>query len=134
MRALLSRAIAARLTACTSACQIQGNMTAVGDGRSWNISVRTPQHFASLLADPPAPVTNAFLTIETLVNYNCQLFPAAPSSQVLFHSVLLRGSDGDSVPLLWQPELKHRECQQDVAVLDDGARVALLYNSSLRHS
>ncbi len=109
-------------------------MTAAGDGRSWNVSVRTPQHVASLLADPPAAVTNAFLTIETLVNYNCQLFPALPSSQVLFHSLLLRDTDGASVPLLWQPELKHRECQQDVAVLDGGTRVALLYNSSLLHS
>ena len=66
---------------CFTRAQIQGNMTADPDGRSWNISVRTPLHFAFMTATPPAPVTNAFLTIETIVNYNCQLFPAPPSSQ-----------------------------------------------------
>ena len=106
-------------------------MTAVGGSDSWNISVRTPLHLASVLATTPAPVTNAFLTIETIVNYNCQLFPAPPSSQVLFQSVTVTDSDGNPVPLLWQPQIKHRECQQDVAVYDHGTQVALMYNSSL---
>lgn len=135
-------------------------MTAEGDGRSWNISVRTPLHFASLLVTPPAPVTNAFLTIETIVNYNCQLFPAPPSTQVLFNSLELLDIAGSSVPMAWQPQagafaafashitqhapftwflsslthcfqIKHHECQQDVAIYDDGARVALMYNSSI---
>jgi hypothetical protein len=111
--------------------QIQGNMTAVGGSGMWNISVRTPLHFASMVATPPAPVTNAFLTIETIVNYNCQLFPAPPSTQVLFESVTLKDGDGNDVPLLWQPEVKHHECQQNVAVYDDGREVALMYNSSI---
>ena len=80
---------------------------------------------------PRDGVTNAFLTIETIVNYNCQLFPAPPSSQVLFQSVAVTDSDGNPVPLLWQPQIKHRECQQDVAVYDHGTQVALMYNSSL---
>jgi hypothetical protein len=110
--------------------QIQGNMTAVGGG-VWNISVSSSLRSASVLVTPPAPVTNAFLTIETIVNYNCQLFPAPPSTQVLFSAITVLDAAGFDVPLQWQPEIKHRECDQDVALYDGGGRVALMYNSSI---
>jgi hypothetical protein len=106
-------------------------MTSDESGGSWNITVRTPLHSSSMLATPPAAVTNAFLTIETIVNYNCQLFPAPPSTQVLFESVVVQDSSGSDVALLWQPEVKHHECQQNVAIYDGGRQVALMYNSSL---
>ena len=111
--------------------QIQGNMTSDESSGSWNITVRTPLHSSFMLATPPAPVTNAFLSIETIVNYNCQLFPAPPSTQVLFESVTLHDSSGSDVPLLWQPEVKHHECEQNVAIYDGGREVALMYNSSI---
>ncbi len=117
-------------SAAVTPSQIQGNMTAVGGG-VWNISVHSALQSASLEVSPPAPVTNAFLTIETIVNYNCQLFPAPPSTQLLFSAVTLRDDAGRDVPLHWQPEVKHHECDQDVAVLDGGRQVALMYNSSL---
>lgn len=106
-------------------------MTFDENSGSWNITVLTPQHSSFMLATPPAPVTNAFLTIETIVNYNCQLFPAPPSTQVLFESVTLQDISGGDVALLWQPEVKHRECQQNVAIYDGGKEVALMYNSSI---
>jgi hypothetical protein len=114
--------------------QIEGSMSAADDGHSWNISVRSPLHFASILVAPPAPVTNAFLTIETIVNYNCQLFPAPPSSEILFESLELKDSDGSDVPLTWQPVINHHECAQNVTIYDYGRKVALMFNSSLLHS
>ena len=95
------------------------------------MSVSTPLHFASVLVTPPAPVTNAFLTLETMVNYNCQLFPPAPSSQVLFTGVTLRYGGGGAVAVAWQAVVKHDECGQGVAIYEEGREVALKYNSSV---
>lgn len=108
--------------------QLRGIMRA--DGDAWTIeSTRlgrneTSRHTVSLAGKRAADT--AYVTLETMVNYGCDAFPASGSTT--FTNIVLRDAQGEHVRPTWLPMVEHTECNQGVDVL--GEDVTLRWDAS----
>ena len=73
----------------------------------------------------------AYLTLEGMVIYSCQAYPAGGGTK--FRDIVLETATGPSRGALqWTPELRHTDCGQKVTVNSpSGDAVTLVYNSTL---
>lgn len=63
-------------------------------------------------------VDAAYMTLEGMIIYNCDAFPAGGG--VTFRDISATSSKGSNVDLKWQGEVRHEECNQKVNVLSNG--------------
>lgn len=102
--------------------QLRGIMSLDADGETWTVqSTRlsnneTSTYSAKLKGAKPDA---AYLTLETMVNYGCNAFPA--SGSVTFAANSLAAAGGAEVRPSWEKRLPHTECNQQVSFGPDGA-------------
>eukprot|EP00929_Paragymnodinium_shiwhaense_P121204 TRINITY_DN93361_c0_g1_i1.p1 TRINITY_DN93361_c0_g1~~TRINITY_DN93361_c0_g1_i1.p1 ORF type:complete len:326 (-),score=47.09 TRINITY_DN93361_c0_g1_i1:345-1322(-) len=107
--------------------KVRGIMSLGEDSETWTIqsirlgSNQTSTHSVSL----SSKATAAYLTLETMVNYNCKAFPA--SGSIDFVNNVLKDLSGNAVTPQWKPVLKHHECHQGVRV--SGTDVTLSWDA-----
>jgi len=99
-------------------------------GTTWTVeSVRLKNNeTSSYSVDLGGKVADAaYLTLESMINYGCNNFPA--SGSVTFSSNVLKDVHGNTVTPSWTRMLRHTECNERVEV-SDGGSVTLSWDTS----
>lgn len=114
--------------------RIRGIMKLEDDKKTWTtLSIRLSNNETSMqstnLGDKQPNA--AYLTLEAMINYNCQTFP--PGGAVTFESNILKDRAGKRIYPSWQKLLRHTECKQQVEFGSDGA-VTIAWDSTLLKS
>jgi len=108
---------------------LRGVMRLGEDGQTWTVeSTRLSNNqtstYTARLGDFKADT--AYLTLETMINYSCEAFPA--SGSVTFSKNLLADTAGQSVRPEWVEKILHTECRQRVHV-DAGGDVTIAWDA-----
>lgn len=132
---------------CGKHFRVQPGQTVVGtmnklptSNNTWNVESiavpaggtganRTSTYTAHLKDD--TVINAAFLTMEGMIVYNCQTYPAGGG--VTFSEVSLHTEKGPMAHNQWTPVIRHRECAQATKVNDhQGTSVSLLWDSTIQ--
>lgn len=101
---------------------VRGIMRLEKDGHTWTtLSVRLSTNETSTAStDLKDKQPNAaYLTLESMINYNCKAFPA--SGSIKFAANVLKDRSGKSIQPAWVKKLRHTECNQKVQISSDGS-------------
>mmetsp|Transcript_57207 Transcript_57207/g.123780 ORF Transcript_57207/g.123780 Transcript_57207/m.123780 type:complete len:300 (+) Transcript_57207:63-962(+) len=99
---------------------VRGTMHLGEDGKTWQVeATRLKSNESSTYSvQLTRKADAAYVTLETMINYGCDAFPA--SGSVTFSRNDLRDTSGGKVSPEWQKKILHTECGQRVELGSDG--------------
>eukprot|EP00947_MAST-08B_sp_MAST-8B-sp1_P005757 g5757.t1 len=112
---------------------VVGNMTLTDSAtNTWSVtagssSSSTVSKYTAALGSS-VKINAAYLTLEGMVIYNCQSYPAGGGTE--FTANVLKDGSGASVQPRWTPMVRHSECGQGVQVGSGDGAVMLKYDST----
>lgn len=102
--------------------KIRGIMQLENDKKTWttsSIRLRDNQTSTQSTDLGESQPNAAYVVLETMVNYNCNTFPAG--GKLTFDTNVLKDRTGGSIRPSWKQLLRHTECSQRVDIASDGS-------------
>jgi hypothetical protein len=110
--------------------RVKGEMQLEKDGHTWStISTRLSNNDKSVASTDLAgkQPNAAYLTLENMITYSCQAFPA--SGAITFENNILKDRSGNGLKPQWKSLLRHTECNQQVKINSDDS-VSLTWDTT----